>query len=211
MNLQPFRLPLLALCLACSAAFSGCASSKGEPPAQFDFGPLAAPGAQTQTQTQAGALGPIAVADVTGSSALDNDRMFYRLSYADAQQARTYVNSRWAATPLQMLTQRFKARLSQAGAKVIAETDVSGQVPILRIDVDDFIQDFNGVADSAGVVTVRASVFRGRTLVDQRSFSKSTRAASLDAGGGVRALAASTDAIAADLASWIATLNLGAQ
>jgi cholesterol transport system auxiliary component len=151
------------------------------------------------------------VADATGSGALDNDRMFYRLSYADAQQARTYVNSRWTATPLQMLTQRFKARLSQAGAKVIAETDVSGQVPILRIDVDDFTQDFSGVADSAGVVTVRASVFRGRALVDQRSFTRSTRAASADAAGGVRALAASTDAIAADLASWIATLNLGAR
>jgi cholesterol transport system auxiliary component len=207
MNLPPFRLQLAALCLALSGALSGCASNKAAPPTQFDFGSASV----TQGAGALAAVGPIGVADVTGSSALDNDRMYYRLSYADAQEARTYVSSRWTATPLQMLTQRFKARLSQAGAKVIAETDVSGQMPILRIDVDDFTQDFSGVADSAGVVTVRASVFRGRALVDQRSFTRSTRAASADAAGGVRALAASTDAIAADLASWIATLNLGAR
>jgi len=204
MNLHPYRLSLLALCVA----LSGCASNKGAPPAQFDFGPAAQAGTQA---AQLAAVGPLAVADVTGSGALDNDRMYYRLSYADARQARTYVGSRWTSTPLQMLTQRFKARLSQAGAKVIAETDVSGQMPILRIDVDDFIQDFGGVADSAGVVTVRASVFRGRALVDQRSFSRRTPATSADAGGGVRALAAGTDAIAADIAAWIATLDLSAR
>jgi hypothetical protein len=66
-------------------------------------------------------IGAIVVTDVTGSSALDNERMFYRLSYADALQARTYANSRWTANPLQMMTQRLKTRIAQSGAKVLSD------------------------------------------------------------------------------------------
>jgi cholesterol transport system auxiliary component len=192
------------LALALSLSLSGCASNKGQPTTQFDFGP-ATPGTPAAAS---GALGAVVITDVTGSSALDNERMFYRLSYADALQARTYANSRWTASPLQMMTQRLKTRIGQAGAKVLAETDASTGIPILRIDVDDFVHDFSGASQSQGVVAVRASVFRGHTLVDQKSFVHSTPAATADAAGGARALAASTDAIAADLVAWLATLNL---
>ncbi|RYE98299.1 MAG: ABC transporter, partial [Oxalobacteraceae bacterium] len=135
-------------------------------------------------------------------------RMFYRLSYADALQARTYANSRWTANPLQMMTQRLKTRMGQAGAKVLSESDASLGVPILRVDVDDFVHDFSSATQSQGVVAVRASLFQGHTLVDQKSFVRTTPAATLDAAGGARALAASTDAIAADITGWLGTLNL---
>jgi cholesterol transport system auxiliary component len=149
----------------------------------------------------------VVVTDVTGSSALDSERMFYRLSYADPLQARTYANSRWTASPLQLLTQRFKTRLAQAGARVLSETDASIGIPLLRIDVDEFVQDFGGVSQSTGIVAVRASVFQGHTLVDQRSFRQAVPATSADAAGGARALAASTDAIAADIVTWLSTLT----
>jgi cholesterol transport system auxiliary component len=45
-------------------------------------------------------------------------------------------------------------------------------------------------------------------LVDQRSFARTTAAVTADAAGGARALAASTDAIAADIVTWLGTLNL---
>jgi len=150
----------------------------------------------------------VVVTDVTGSNALDNERMFYRLSYADAQEARTYANSRWSASPLQLLTQRLKTRLGQAGAKVLSETDAATGIPILRVDVDDFVQDFSGVGRSTGVVAVRASVFQGHALVDQKTFVRRTSATSADAAGGARALATSTDGVAADIAAWLGTLNL---
>jgi cholesterol transport system auxiliary component len=51
-------------------------------------------------------------------------------------------------------------------------------------------------------------VFQGHALVDQRSFTRTTAAGSADAAGGARALAASTDAIAADIVAWLGTLNL---
>ena len=198
--MHPTRFILAA---ALALILSGCASQKGQPTMQFDFGPAAPAQARAQ-----GALGPVVVTDVTGSSALDSERMFYRLTYADPLQARTYANSRWTANPLQLLTQRFKTRLAQAGARVLSETDASIGVPLLRIDVDEFVQDFGGVSRSTGIVAVRASVFQGHTLVDQRSFRQAIPAASADAAGGARALAASTDAIAADIVTWLSTLNI---
>jgi len=204
------NLPKLAACaafaLSLPAFLGACASNKAPPATQFDFGPAAI---STQPQAAAGAaLGALVVTDVTGSSALDNERMFYRLSYADALQARTYANSRWTANPLQMMTQRFKTRIGQSGAKVLSETDASLGIPLLRVDVDDFVHDFSSTSQSQGVVAVRASLFRGHTLVDQKSFVRSTPAASADAAGGARALAASTDAIAADIVGWLGTLDL---
>lgn len=189
---------------ACALAFAGCASQKGQPTTQFDFGPATA---AAQNGAPSAALGPIVVTDVTGSSALDSERMFYRLSYADQMQARTYANSRWTANPLQLMTQRVKTRISQSGAKVLSETDASLGIPLLRIDIDEFMHDFSSATQSSGRVAVRASVFRGHTLVDQRSFVRSTPAASADAAGGARALAASTDAVAADIVGWLGTLG----
>jgi cholesterol transport system auxiliary component len=201
-TLLPTRILIAA---ACALALAGCASNKGEPATQFDFGP-AAPASTAASSTSP--LGALVVTDVTGSSALDNERIYYRLSYADPLQARTYANSRWSATPLQLLTQRLKVRIGQAGAKVLSETDASSGIPILRVDVDDFVHDFSGATQSAGVVALRASVFKGHTLVDQRTFVRRTDALSADAAGGARALAGSTDAVAADIAAWLASLDL---
>jgi cholesterol transport system auxiliary component len=206
---KPVTLPKHRLIVLAAAGFlvAGCASQKGEPSTQFDFGP-AVPASSAPAPAQAQALGAIVVTDVTGSSALDNERMFYRLSYADALQARSYANSRWTANPLQMMTQRLKTRIGQSGAKVLSETDASNGIPILRIDVDEFVHNFSSAAQSEGQVALRASVFQGHMLVDQRSFARSTAAATPDAPGGARALAASTDAIAADIVTWLGTLKL---
>ncbi|CAH0256692.1 hypothetical protein SRABI118_03112 [Massilia sp. Bi118] len=199
---------LIAVLAAATLLLTGCASQKGEPTTQFDFGPAMPAQAAAQASPAAAPIGAIVVTDLTGSSALDSERMFYRLSYADALQARTYANSRWTANPLQMMTQRLKTRISQSGAKVLSETDASNGIPILRVDVDEFIHNFTGVAQSEGQVALRASVFQGHTLVDQRSFARTTQATSADAAGGARALAASTDAIAADIVAWLGTLNI---
>ena len=202
---------LIAVLAAAGLLLAGCASQKGEPTTQFDFGPAAPLAAAQAAQPVQDPLAAIVVTDVTGSSALDNERMFYRLSYADALQARSYANSRWTANPLQMMTQRLKTRIAQSGTKVLSETDASNGIPILRVDVDEFVHDFRSAAQSEGQVALRASVFRGHVLVDQRSFARSTAANSADAAGGARALAASTDAVAADIVAWLGTLGTARQ
>jgi len=198
-----------AATLAMTLALAGCASSSKSKANndQFDFGPLGAPVAQMQQAP----IAAVVVMDVTGSPALENERMLYRLNYADPLQARTYANSRWSANPLILVTQRIKARLAQAGVKVLSATDTMNNVPILRIELDDFTHAFASTAQSEGQVVLRASVFRGHTLLDQKTISRAAPAPSADAAGGVRALAASTDAAAADIAAWLAGIDTRAK
>jgi cholesterol transport system auxiliary component len=187
---------------------AGCASHKGAADTVFDFG-AAAPRASASASIANTALPAraLVVTDATGSAALENERMLYRLNYADALQARAYANSKWSTSPLEMVTQRIKTRLAQTGAKVLQPTDASTGVPILRIEVDDFIHAFSSASQSDGQVIVRASLFQGHALVDQQTFSRRTPAPSADAAGGARALAGSTDAVADDIAAWLARLD----
>ena len=99
-------------------------------------------------------------------------------------------------------------RLSQAGVTVLSATDAANRVPILRIEIDDFVHTFASTSQSEGQIMLRASVFTDHRLVGQRSFARNTPAPSQDAAGGVTALAAGTDAIALDLNTWLSSLDL---
>lgn len=192
--------------LAAALLLGGCAS-RGPLPTYYDFGPPASPVA-VATPAAIPGLPVLVIADANGPSWLDNQRMYYRLLYADAQQSRPYAYNRWNTPPLQLLSQRLKSRIAQGGVKVLATTDAAADIPLLRIDVDDFSQNFDTEKQSSGQVTLRASLFRGHQLVDQKTFSRNSRAGSADAQGGAQALAAASDAIAADLLAWLGTLNL---
>lgn len=207
MNLTFRRLALVAA-LGSAALLAGC-SSTGKNPGNstYDFGPAPMPA----TAPAAAPMGVLVVTDVTGVAALDSERMFYRLAYADPLRARSYSNSRWASTPLSMVTQRIKSRMSQAGVKVLTPTDAAAGMPILRMEIDDFTHTFDSATQSYGQLVLRASLFQRHKLIDQRVFNQKTSAASLDAAGGARALAESTDAAAANMLAWLGTLQLPKQ
>ncbi|MYM76215.1 ABC transporter [Duganella sp. FT109W] len=191
--------------IAAMAALLGACASKGMPTSQFDFGPLPAV-PTTAAPASASNIGAVIVADVTGPAALDTERMQYRLLYADARQSKPYAYNQWTSTPAQLLTQRMKARLAQAGVKVLSTTDAAASTTVLRMEVQDFAQNFDTATASNGVLSLRASVFRSHKLVDQKTFSRSVPAPSADAAGGARALADASDAVAADVLSWLAAL-----
>lgn len=203
---QTMNRLLFALAIGAAALLGGCAATKSPSNSVYDFGAPGAAGTPPQAP-----LAALVVADVTGSPALDNERMFYRLEYADPLQARTYARSRWSSTPLEMLTQRLKSRIAQSGVKVLSVVDAAGGVPMLRVEVDDFSHSFESVSASHGTLTVRASLFDGHRLIDQRSFSRKSAAPSADAGGGARALATASDAVAADIIGWLATVGRAKQ
>jgi cholesterol transport system auxiliary component len=208
MHRNVFRL-LIAACAA--FVLAGCASRNSKPDTMFDLG-QAAPRASRSGGTSGDApLPALVVTDATGSAALDSERMFYRLDYADALQARTYANSRWSASPLEMVTQRLKTRLAQAGTKVLLATDATNGVPILRVEVENFMHAFSSASQSQGQVSVRVSLIQGHALVDQQTFTRATAASSADASGGAGALAASMDAVADDISAWLARLKLPRQ
>ena len=195
---------LSALILAAAFLLGGCAS-RGPVPTFYDFGPTAP---LATAPAAAPAVPVLVIADANGPSWLDSQRMYYRLLYADAQQSRPYAYNRWNTPPLQLLSQRLKTRVAQSGVKVLSTTDAAAGIPLLRIDVDDFSQNFDTQTQSSGHVSLRASLFRGHRLIDQKTFSRSGPAGSADAQGGAQALAAASDAIAADLLAWLGTLNL---
>ena len=187
--------------IAAALALAGCAS-KGPQPTTYDFGPMGAPLAAGS----AGGIPALVVADVSGPASLDSQRMFYRLMYADARQSRPYAYNNWAVTPLQLMSQRLKSRFAQAGVKVVSTTDSAGGLPLLRLEADDFSQNFDSATQSSASISMRASVFRNHKLVDQRTFSRTARAPSADAAGGASALAEITDGNAADILARLATM-----
>lgn len=201
-----FLSRFLIACLA-AAALAGCSSNSRKPDNQFDLGP-ATPHANAQA---AAPLPVLVMLDATGPATLGNERMYYRLAYADRHEARWYANSRWSASPLDLVTQRLRARLAAMGAKVLQPADAPAGAPVLRVEVEEFIQSFTSASQSEGRVVLRATLVREHALVDQKTFARTTPALSADAAGGARALAESLDAAAGDIAQWLAGLDLAAK
>lgn len=198
-------IPAIAVLTACAIVLPGCAiSGKAESATLYDLGPLLS----QQPDKTMPALPPVSVAGVQVPVWLDSSMMFYRLSYVNAQQPRPYSQARWTMTPAQLLTQHLKARIVQAGGIALAAADGALDVPVLRIEADDFTQHFASPSESTGQVALRASLFRGRSLVAQKSIIQHAPAPSADAGGGAAALAAASDAAIADIIVWLHGLPL---
>jgi cholesterol transport system auxiliary component len=151
-------------------------------------------------------LPPISIADIGTPGWLDSTMMFFRLNYANDQQPRPYANSRWIMPPMQLFEQRLKSRIAQAGGAALPASAGAADVPVLRIEADDFTQSFSAPGQSVAQVGLRAAVFNGRALVAQKSFLQRVPAPSADAVGGARALATASDAVITEMMAWLASL-----
>lgn len=189
------------LLLGCALA-AGCAT-RSEPLALYDFGPLRADYANSGNP---GGLPPLTIAEINTPAWLDSQLMYFRLSYANEQQTRPYAHSRWSMPPAQLFGQRLKARIAQAGGVVLSATDGAAGLPVLRLDADEMIQNFDAASHSTAQLSLRASVFNGRSLLAQKTFSRQAIAPSADAAGGAAALAAASDALIDDMLRWLAAL-----
>ncbi|WP_371816929.1 ABC-type transport auxiliary lipoprotein family protein [Rhodoferax sp. AJA081-3] len=185
----------------------GCTALQPKPRATvYDFGP--GPVA-TVASTRMAPLPTLVLADTEASAALDSTAVLYRLAYSDAQQLRPYALARWSMTPAQLLRQRLREQLGQRRAVLNAAQGVVADKPamVLHLELDEFSQLFETAQQSSGLVRLRATLGQGgqgsQRLVAQRSFIVQRPAASADAEGGVRALAAATDAVIAEIAQWL--------
>lgn len=186
-----------------SVLLAGCAAGNATPATLYDLGPL-----QTRSEPAPPALPAISIAEIQMPAWLDSTQFFFRLNYANSQQPRPYAHARWTMTPAQLLLQRLKAHISQAGGIALAASHGATDAPVLRIEADDFTQSFATPGQSAAQVALRASVFKGRTLVAHKNFLRQAPAPSADAAGGARALAAASDAAIADMIDWLGTQDL---
>ncbi|MEM5438161.1 ABC-type transport auxiliary lipoprotein family protein [Paraburkholderia diazotrophica] len=193
----------LAAVLLALGALAGCA---GNPAAladiRYDLGPAPLPGST-------GTMPAIKVLDVTAPATLDSDKLIYRLTYADSLQTASYATSHWTMPPAQLLTQRLRNALSSRGT-VLTGGD-GGHAPVLKVDLDQFEQDFDGQSESHGSVTARTTLFVDGKVVGQRTFLARAPSSSADAAGGARALAAATDDLVAQISAWLGVQALVAQ
>ena len=191
----------IGLLAVLSVLMSGCAT-RSAPVNLYDFGPLDAVSANS-TVTAPAAL---SVAAIQVPAALNNQSMLYRLDYVNDMQPRSYAGSRWSMPPAQLLEQRLKARLAQAGTVVLSGSEGANTLPVLRIEVDEVMQHFSSAQQSRAQLGLRATLFNGRTLLAQKSFQQHAPAASADAAGGARAMANASDALIDELIVWLAGL-----
>jgi cholesterol transport system auxiliary component len=198
-----FRLVAVALALLALTMFGGCAT-RSEPVTHYDLGLLPA----SQGNGALPALPALSVAEAAGPAWMNSPMMFFRLAYDNDQQPRPYAASRWSMPPAQLFVQRLKSRMGQAGGVVLSASDGATNVPLLRIEADDFMQIFHGPGQSVGHIVVRASVLNGRTLVAHRTFVQQSPAPTANATGGVRALADASDAIITEMMRWLSGLPL---
>jgi len=193
---------------------TGCGALPDKPARAtlYDFGPGAVSTAAVSTAAKP-ALPPIALAEIDATSRLDGTQMLYRLGYADANELRPYGQSRWSQVPAQLLRQRVREAL-EVGHTVLGPEEsatiarTEGRVPdTLRLSLEEFSQFFESPTSSVGLVRIRATLIRsnpgGDRVLAQRTFTAQRPAPSNDAPGGVKALAAASDAVAADLVAWM--------
>lgn len=195
---------LVAAAILSIAALAGCATDKPQNAALFDLGPLPA----VQQSASPSTLPAVSVAEVAAPVWLDTQLMYYRLSYANDQQPRPYADSRWSMPPAQLFGQRLKARIAQSGGIALSASDGASNIPLLRIEADEFTQNFDSATQSKARIAMRASVFNGRALIAQKTFIQQVAAPSPDATGGARGLALASDAAINDMLAWLAGLPL---
>jgi len=205
--------PLSALALGLALLLAGCGALPDKPQRAtlYDFGP--GPMAAQQASSAPTPQAMIALPEIEASPRLDGTQILYRLGYADANELKPYGQSRWSLSPAQLLRQRLRDTLAERRTVLGPEESATiarseGRVPdTLRLSLDEFSHYFESPASSVGLVRLRATLVRGGTggdrVLGQKLITVRRPAPSADAPGGVKALAAASDAAIAELVQWV--------
>ncbi|MDI1244217.1 MAG: ABC-type transport auxiliary lipoprotein family protein [Rhodoferax sp.] len=183
---------------------SGCAAPRPAAMVKvYDFGP-----APMQT-TAMGALpsrAVVALFEPQVSPALESSAVLYRLAYADTQELKPYALTRWSMPPAQLISQRLRQLLGEQRA-VVAPGEAAAQFN-LRLVLEEFSQVFDSLAQSHGLLRLRATLSQrmggSEVLLAQRSFVVQQPAPTPDALGAVRALTAASDQTVGQVSAWLA-------
>ncbi len=186
-----------AMLAAALFVLSGCGNlvTPPEPVAFHDLGVDTDP-----APTLAGAPATILVSTPPW---LHSGAMQYRLNWDQPSRRRAYAQSRWAAEPGEMLSLALRRGLN-AGESV-------GNACRLKIELDEFVQEFETADRSRVDIVLRASWLppRGETSLASKRFTATTATPSADAEGGVAAFRDAIQDLTKQLRSWIATLDAG--
>ena len=142
---------------------------------------------------------PLRSLDVSSSSWLASNAMYYRLAYADGNRREHFAESRWTAQPAELLSVRLERNLVSAGSGVAPGTLLCR----LRIELDDLVQVFDKPGSSRLVLDARATLYGTQQSVLARRSLSLSQAAGADARSGVAASGALVDALSRELQGWV--------
>lgn len=189
-----------------SVLLAGCAIAPQTPTAVYDFGLQRSSSATPQPQLRLRAS--LLVTEAVAPAGLDSPAIQYRLAYHDIAQSHVYANSRWAAAPGALLTQRIRSHLAAVtNDGVVSASDGARADYALRLELEEFTQVFDTPDKSRVVIRLRASLVErhSRALLAQQGFNLERPAPTANAAGAVRALTEASDELAGNLITWLAT------
>lgn len=174
---------------ALAGVLAGCAGA-ARAPVQTRHELTIAPVATSATLPQ------ISDISLRAPSWVDTPALAYRLAYARNGVRESYAQSRWVASPSEMLALQLKRAVPVAGRGACR----------LQIEVDEFIHEFSSPEKSVGRLEARARLLgAGGTQVASKAFALAAPAASANAAGGAAALDAASGLFIAELRQWLAT------
>jgi len=165
---------------------SGCALTPNAKPAAERF-EINTPSASTPAPL------PISEVSLRGPSWLETTQMGYRLRYAKASRREAYTLSRWVAPPAEMMLHALKRGLPQ-GAEGCR----------LRIELDEFVQDFSSAQESTARIEARARLMMPNGEAVNKRFEVLVPAGFADAEGGAQALNEASQKWIAEVRTWLA-------
>jgi cholesterol transport system auxiliary component len=180
----------------CVVLLAGCLSQPRTPePARYDLGIAPVAGALHPASK---AMPAVTRLKVAARSWLDDTAMHYRLMYVDEMRTLAYAYAQWIASPAELIQQRLRQSLGESGT-----ASTTGAARELEIELEEFVQVFETPTQSFGRIAVEVRLRATDASIETASFSEQVAAPTPDAAGGVRALAAATDALVARIADWI--------
>lgn len=165
-----------------TAFLAGCGGATVSEPRSFDLG-LNAPGT---------ALPAVRIASVRAVTPFESTEMQYRLAYRNAAEIAAFANSRWAATPAELL----RKQLLRAAAGGPGKCG-------LEIEIQEFSQVFASKEASDARIEMRAGLSSGSKTLS-RQFTVIESNAGPDAVAGAAAFARASDRAIGELGRWIA-------
>ncbi|MFN3984287.1 MAG: ABC-type transport auxiliary lipoprotein family protein [Rhodocyclaceae bacterium] len=192
---NPKRLACAMLAFS-ATLFAGCTSLITPPPelAVYDLGHLSA------GTTAAPAIVPAQI-EVRAPSWLASAAMQYRLEFESPAARQSFTESRWAASPAEMVQRQLAQALIAGGPR-------DGRCR-LRVELDEYVQVFDAPDRSAAVLSATAVLLAAREerVLDSRRFDMRIAATSADARSGVLAHRAAVAQFADALGRWLDALG----
>jgi cholesterol transport system auxiliary component len=186
MNVITIKYSAAALAVAASALLLGaCASPGGSEPAArlYDLG----------YETPPAKIFGARIGQVRANAPFDGTEMQYRLAYRDKAELFAFSQSRWAASPAELVRKRFVRTLEPA----------PGSRCVLDVEVNELSQVFSAREASEALLELRALLADGSGRVAERTVRVSRSNAGANAAHGAAAMAQAADDAISQVAAWI--------